>query len=120
MSRYYSMFVRITGPAPERIDAVKSAAEAEWSFEDWVLGGEDVLTAAADGSLCGGETEEEFAQRLAKAVWAANGAFCEVEVHATYLEDLPCETHCFDQDDYHKLTAPPANKPSTQEETCDG
>ena len=106
MSRYYSMFVRIAGPAPERIDAVKSAAEAEWPFEDWILGGEDVLTAVAEDSLCSGETDDEFAQRLAKAVWAANGAFCKVEVHATYLENLPHETYSFDQEDYQRLTTP--------------
>ena len=106
MSRYYGMSVRITGADPGRVDAIKQAAEAQWPFEDWFLDGEGVLTASAEDRLCGGETEEEFARRLAKAIWAAHGSFCQVEINATYLEDLPCETYCFDQDDYHRLTAP--------------
>ena len=120
MSRYFSMFVRITGVAAGRVDAVKEAAEVEWPFEDWSLGVEGALTAAAEDSLCGGETDEEFALRLARAVWVANGAFCAVEVSATYLENLPYETYCFDQGDYHRLTATPKHKPSTQEENGDG
>ncbi len=103
MSRYYSMFVRIRDFRAERLDAVKQAAEAEWSFDDWFLDDDGVLTASADSNLCGGETEEEFAERLTKAIWAANGSFCGVEVNATYLEDLPCETHCLDEDDYDQF-----------------
>ena len=106
MSRYYNMAVTITCAARERIDAVKQAAEAEWAFDDWFLDDDGVLTASADGSLCGGETEEEFAARLAKAIWTANGAYCGVEVHATYLDQMPYETHCFDEDDYRRLVAP--------------
>ena len=120
MSRYYGMSVRITGADPGRVDAVKQAAEAQWPFEDWLLDREGVLTASAEDRLCGGETDEEFAQRLTQAIWAANGGFCHVEVNATYLEDLPCETYCFGQDDYRRLTARPANEPPTQKENGDG
>ena len=48
----------------------------------------------------GGESEEEFAARVTHAVWKANGGYCEVEVTATYLEELPYTTHELDEDDY--------------------
>ena len=117
MSRYYNMAVTITGAARDRIDAVKQAAETEWTFDDWFLDDDGVLTASADDRLCGGETDDEFAQRLANAIWAANGGYCRVEVNATYLEELPCETHCLDEDDYRSLMPQPEvakDRPSAQ------
>ena len=92
----------ITGANPDRFDAVKAAASAEWGFEDWDEF-KGTLTASADDTLGGGESEEEFAARLAKAVWTANGGPCEVEVRATYLEDLPYEAYVFDASDYERI-----------------
>ena len=120
MSRYYGMSVRIVGAVPGRVDAVKQATEAEWPFDEWFLDGEGVLTASAEDRLCGGETDAEFAQRLTQAIWAANGGSCRVEVNATYLEDLPCETYCFDQDEYRRLSARPVDEPPTREGDGDG
>ena len=105
MSRYYNMTVAITGAAGERVDAVKQAAEAEWPFDDWCEHG-GVMTSSCDAQLCGGEMEEQFAERLAKAVWIANGRPCPVAVNATYLEDLPCEGFSFDDHDYDRLMSP--------------
>lgn len=102
MSRQYEMSVELVGCRPERVDAIKAAAGQEWEFTEW-HDQEGTLTAAAEGSLCGGESEEEFTERLSLAVWKANGAYCEVTVNATYLEDLPYETHCLDQSDYERL-----------------
>ena len=75
-------------------------------IQEWGFGAEDfaehgrgspevkpVLRATARDNLCGGESEEDFADRIAGAIWKANGAYCEVTVYATYLESLPCETH---------------------------
>ena len=103
MSRYYNMFVRIRDFRIARLDAVKQAAEAEWSFDNWQLDPDGVLTADADDRLCGGESDDEFAARLTKAIWAANGSFCGVEVNATYLDQMPYETHCLDEDDYDQF-----------------
>ncbi len=111
MSRYYTMAVTITGAARDRVDAVKQAAEAEWTFDDWLLD-DGVLTSPADGSLCGGETEEEFTERLAKAIWTANDGYCRVEVRATYLDQMPFETHCLDEDDYRRLVVSLGDRPS--------
>jgi hypothetical protein len=103
MSRLYSMTVEIAGHDPARKGAIQLAATAEWPFEnDWIDNG-DRMQASGDGQLCGGETEEEFTERLSLAVWRANGAFCEVVVDATYMEELPHETHCLDENDYARL-----------------
>ncbi len=102
MSRYYEMGVEITGHRPDKADAIRDAATNEWEFADW-YDQDGKLTASAEGSLCGGETEEEFTERLSMAIWQANGAYCEVTVNATYLESLPYETHCLDEDDYTRL-----------------
>ena len=102
MSRAYSMFVRIVDVAADRIEAVKGVSEIVWPFCNWHIH-EGVLTACADGNLCGGETEEEFARRLAREIWTGNRGFCPVEVAATCLEYLPCDTYSLDEDDYQRL-----------------
>ncbi len=138
MSRRFEMTLGIQGANPDRVEAIKKAAEHEWPFEDWDdrAGLEDPTRFLnyAEGTLAGGETDDAFAARLAKAVWEANGGYCEVEVRAVYLDDLPCETYTFDEDEYEELveqekpgrtTEPsiPADwavRPLRPEETCPG
>jgi hypothetical protein len=96
------MGVEINGFSAARVEDIKTAAEEECPFAGW-LEREGELTSSAESSLCGGETEEEFADRLAKAIWTANKAFCLVDVRATYLDDLPCEIHSRDESDYERL-----------------
>ena len=102
MSRAYSMFVKINDVAADRIEAVKEAAENVWPFCGWQLY-DGVLTASADGNLCGGETEGEFTHRLGQEIWAANEGFCPVEVAAVCLEYLPFDTYSLDENDYQQL-----------------
>ena len=82
MSRAYDMSVEIIGFRPDRTDAIEAAANQEWNFADWFIS-EETLFASAEGSLCGGESEEDFAERLSLAVWRANGEYCDVTVNAT-------------------------------------
>lgn len=112
MSRAYEMSVTIAGYDLARIEKIKAAAGEEWPFQDWCDSGED-LTASAEGQLCGGESEEEFTERLSLAVWKANGEYCEVVVDATYLDDLPYQTHCLDEVDYDRLMKPVKTEPDT-------
>lgn len=120
MSRYYHMNVTLKDVNLARIEAIKEATELEWDFEDWFNRDAHCCEASAHGNLCAGETEEEFAERLAKVIWEANGGYCSVEVIATYLEDVPCETYSFDEDAYARLAAGLPNPPTIQEETPDG
>ncbi len=106
MSRHYEMYVTITGFNPKRKDAIQEAAGLEWDFSDWMVflaARKDGMTACGQSTLTGGETEEEFAERFAKAVMKANGKPCEVEVRATYMEELPNETYTFGKGDYRRL-----------------
>ena len=83
MSLYCNMTVTITDAVPEHLDAIKAVAESEWIFDDWSHY-DGVLTASADGKLCAGETDQQVAERLAKAVWAANGRSCQVDVESDF------------------------------------
>jgi hypothetical protein len=106
MSRFFRMEVAFSGYLPQHLEALKQAVEEEWPFEDWreTAG---TWTSCAEGYLCGGEGDEEFAERLSKAIWRANGAFCDVEVRALFLEELPVESYAFGPDDYARLMAQP-------------
>jgi hypothetical protein len=103
MSRFYDMTVEISGHNPDKEPQIKTVAEAEWPFDNWWSSGEGEMQASAQDSLSGGESEEQFTERLSVTIWRANGGFCEVVVNATYLENLPYETHTLDQDDYARL-----------------
>ncbi len=109
MSRSYEMQVEISGLDPPREEAVKKAAESQWSFDSWPPYDDKLLT-YGEGQLCGGESEEEFVERLTHAIWEANGKFCPVAVRATYLDDLPHETYNLDGDQYNEFLSA-ADKP---------
>jgi hypothetical protein len=64
MSRSYSMLVRISDVAPEKVDCVKQAAKDVWDFEDWHEY-ENSISADVDGYLCSGETGVSQATRAA-------------------------------------------------------
>jgi hypothetical protein len=90
------MDLTIKGYISAKYVQVRDAAAQEWLFDDWYESFSETtwcLTASGCGSLCGGESEEEFAKQVTEAIWKANGKYCEVEVVATYMEDLPYTTH---------------------------
>jgi hypothetical protein len=103
MSRSYDMTVEVSGHNPNKEPQIKTAAEAEWPFADWCDNGEGKIQASAQDYLAGGESEEQFTERVSVAVWRANGSFCEVVVNATYMEELPYEIHTLNEDDYARL-----------------
>ena len=102
MSRAYEISVEISGYRPYRSESIREAAIQEWAFSEWYESG-GTLSASAEGSLGGGESEEDFTERLSLAIWQANEAYCDVTVNATYLESLPYETHTLDEADYERL-----------------
>lgn len=107
MSRNVSIDVEVTGFVPAQHRKIVAACCREWSFQadDFIYvkpdpPRENNMTATADGQLCGGETESEFIDRLASAVWSANSAYCEVTVRITSLDNLPYDTRTKDETDY--------------------
>ncbi len=123
MSRSYEMTVKIRGAAPDRVEVIKKAAESEWAFDVWypLDHPDDARNFAADGSgnLCSGEREEEFVERLSRAIWKANGAYCEVEVQVLCLDCLPYETHILDEGAYEELVGAPSDSPGPADEPSD-
>jgi len=114
MSRHYEMNLDVTNYKIRRLKQIVRACRNEWSFapDDFDREWADPLAkcghrlvANAQGDLCGGETEHEFTERLAQAIWKANGGYCLVEVRATCLEDLPYDRHTYDETDYQLLRA---------------
>jgi hypothetical protein len=99
------MNVEIQGYNEKRKNEVIEAATSEWNFPDGL--DEDkhnkTLYGGGESNLCGGESEEQFAERFAKAVWKANGKYCKVWVQATFLEDLPHEDYFMDEAQYDLL-----------------
>ena len=115
MSRSYEMSVRIYGANPDRVEAVKEAAESEWEFDKWcpLDVPEDPRNFASVGrsDLYGDEGEAEFVKRLSTAIWKANGGYCEVEVRTLYLDCLPYEWYSFDEDRYRELVGGASGSP---------
>ena len=107
MSADYEMTVEIRGVRPDRAEAVQEAAAFEWPFESWDPlsrpGNPRDFGSRARDSLYGSEAPDEFAERLVRAIWKANGRYCRVEVRSLYLEQLPVDTYDFDEAAYEEL-----------------
>lgn len=101
MSRTYEMDVVIRDVLPSDVRAVKSAAQDVWEFQNWYYHNRE-LSAFGVSTLTGGESEDEFADRLAETIWDVIDKFCTVEVKAFYLENLPCEDHVRGADEYEE------------------
>ena len=100
MSHHYKMYVEIEGWNRDREDAIVEAAGQEWPriLENRTIE-DNVMYGASEANLGGGESEKEFALRLARAIWNANEAYCKVVVECFYLEDLPYQRYTFDKKD---------------------
>lgn len=107
MARYYEMTLEVQGIDPTKSEKIFDAMREHWTFERadcWMVGfGAAKLGGTGRSNLCGGESEEEFAWRITRAIWIANGAYCPVEVIATYLEELPYNSYQLDEGEYAKL-----------------
>lgn len=105
MSRFYNMQIQISKFNKNRIKQITEACADEWSFDEldiYKAKTNSILSGEAEGYLGGGETEEEFTDRISEAIWKANKGYCPVSVTATYLEDMPYEIHERLYDDYRK------------------
>lgn len=108
MSRKYQ--IDVTARNVSKMDAVKSWLKKEWDFHEtrqWGQKRKDsealspCLRFIGIGQVV--ETEEEFADRIAKATWDANGEYCEVEVQMICLDNLPLEVFHCGKDEYEIL-----------------
>lgn len=104
MSRAYKMEVEIMGYNKNLEEQIIEAAGKEWYFpDDWDIddgGAANIMTNGSQSYLAGGEDADEFTRRLSYQVWRANQGFCKVHVVSTYMEDLPCEEHDADEEEF--------------------
>lgn len=118
MSRFYEMTLRvdlakqpgyvlspeetIDGIDPETLKVLGVFSHL-WDDPDGDFMDGTIISLAARGHLTGGESSEEFTERLSQAVWKALGRFVPVEVDATFLDiQPPTDTHRADLDAYQK------------------
>jgi hypothetical protein len=111
------MELTVTGFNPGKEDTIVGAVLNEWGFEDSdhiSHDDGDILEFRGQDSLYGGESEEQFADRIAITVWKANGKYCKVQVLAVNLEDPPAERHTRLDTDYKKLMPKKAKRKRTK------
>lgn len=107
MSRHYEMAISVKS-CGSTIDfksvKISEAIKAHWNITYRDIDQENQsVYACGEDYLCGGESEEEFVDRISKTIWEANGSYCSIDVTATYLEDAPYEEHNRNIDDYERL-----------------
>ena len=56
-----------------------------------------------DITLYGGESDQEYSERIAKEIWTTEGKYFEMLIMMTYLEDLPYEEYEFDKEEYNEI-----------------
>jgi hypothetical protein len=117
MSRY-GIEVTIRNADPTRPRQIEEAASREWPFKDWTATPEGRIWSTAEGRLRDSETEEAFVNRLARAIWTANRGYCNVEIAATCLEDVPCRAYLFGRIDYKRAMTARGNSTTTAAENA--
>lgn len=134
MSRMYCMSVEIKNFDIMNKPDIKDAAARIWhGFSNWsaighwpVIGHpggsepEFSLLSEGNGGLMSGESEGEFTDRLARAIWEANDGYCLIYVTATCLEDLPCTYHDRNKKDYKRLLEQPGGADEEDKEEEEG
>jgi len=103
MSRAYQIQVEVRRANLNRLAAINERCAAERFVDELTVDDGDnnsVMIGNAIGNLFAGETEEEFANELTRAIWKANGAFCDVTVRLLHLDDLPFNVIELGEDDY--------------------
>lgn len=114
MSRLYDVTVTISEFDCTRRTDIENAVDEEAGFseDNWVRQGNcnvlkgiltDPRSTTCHASLTGGETEQRFADRVAKAAFVANGKPFKIEILTTCLEDLPFERFRFGQAEFDSL-----------------
>lgn len=98
MSRRYEMDLSVKGYTGAA-DALHDALQEIFDF-DLTFATADLIAFGGTGCLYGGESEEEFLERVSTAVWETNGGYCEVTLETACLEYVPRETHETTKDMY--------------------
>jgi hypothetical protein len=96
-----AVFAEKANLTADEISEVIIDLEYQWGWECGLSYG--VIAGSGQGYLCSGETEEQFLRRCCKSVWKNTKHYVEVRIDATCLEDLPCDTHESDPEEFNKI-----------------
>ena len=102
MSRRYHMEITVKSLNPKQHAQAEELLCLDEEREKLSSGSFGNLIVEGETILGGGRTEEEFTQGIAEYIWEELGEFHEVVVVATYLENLPYETHTAEREDYER------------------
>lgn len=107
MRHYYRMHITVSPVEWGEITPVLRVFADEWTRPEYVkrkaVGRHVLVEATAEGYLCCGETESEFARRITVAIWKRLDRYVKVSVDALPVEDLPHDCYEFGEIDYRKL-----------------
>lgn len=111
MSRNYEMKIWVDNPRDGKLGYIRAAVEklgygsnCDWKGTRLVFDPQDIHTSSSRLEL-----ECLLADKVIKAIWEANGAWCKVRVTMRDL-DVDTPTHEWNKDDYNSWVA---NKGST-------
>jgi hypothetical protein len=88
MSRMYAMTIMVDGHDKSRYEAIVDAVVSLGYDADADLIGAQIVFSSEVINLGGGCSDEAAAKEIHQAIWAANGAFCDVQVG---MRDLDAE-----------------------------
>jgi len=118
MSTAYQMKIILEKVKEEEEELLKEVVDKEWSVDNcWFEDGH--LYFVGEGSLYGGEGEEEFVDRISKALWLKLDRYVPIYVKAIYLENPPYEEYNKDEEDYAKLFPNSIRLAQDLQEKCD-
>ena len=105
MNRSYDMQVTIRRFDPQRQQNIEDICCFEFPFESLEIqpfDEESTMIGTTVGDLSCGLSEEQFSERLTKAIWSANEQYCPVTVRLLYLNALPYNAYELGKDDFQK------------------
>lgn len=105
MSRSYNMNVTVGELVGDEAQTIDEVLEMECGAEEAGFVFDKQYNCNFDMNLCGGETEDQFADRISASIWKALKHFYPICVTATCLENLPVEEYPMDEEDFKRLTA---------------
>ena len=111
MSQYYQMDLTVRGLKNKtEVTAVAKAIDDLWNWEEDGMSSPDPskddgtleFFITGRGNIYGGQEPEELHETIAAAVWEAIKHFAEVNLRATYLEQIPYDEYDTDEDVYYR------------------
>ena len=100
MSKSYRMHITIRGALPAKHAAIYAALAAEGFSEDKARLGDVIIELSGVAGLPGGEGIDGAVDRMAKAIWAANGEHCSIKMIPT-----PINVYVKTEAEYTQLAA---------------